>query len=247
MHRTIVLLAATLGCGLAPAGEAPKPLRAHMLSGSREYKSEASLATLRGHLESQYHVACTLSRGKDKGRELPGLEALDEADVLVVFCRRMRLPDDQLARIQAWCRAGKPVVGIRTASHAFQTWLAFDKEVLGGDYKGHGGMEKAVRVLIEEEARDHPILAGVEEWTRACKMYHNPELAEDVAVLLSRESKKGREPLAWARVYDDARDGRSFYTPMGLPPDFENPNFLRLLANAIFWTAKREPRPKPPQ
>jgi len=75
-------------------------------------------------------------------------------------------------------------------------------------------------------------------------MYHNPNLAEDVTVLLTRKGRKGKEPLAWARTYNKAKDGRSFYTPMGLPPDFENENFRKMLVNAIFWTAKRKVEPR---
>jgi HEAT repeat protein/type 1 glutamine amidotransferase len=210
-----------------------------MLSGSKEYRSAESLAAFKAWLESRYEARCTMSLGADGGRSLPGLDALKGADVLVVFCRRMKLPAEQLAPIRDWCRAGKPVVGIRTASHAFQTWLAFDKEVLGGDYKGHGRAEPQVRVTIASAGAGHPVLAGVWPWTRAGKLYRNPAPAGDVTVLLTGKGKGGAQPLAWVRT---RRGARVFYTSMGLPDDFQSADFRRLLANALFWTAARPVR-----
>jgi len=140
----------------------------------------------------------------------------------------------------AWCEEGKPVVGIRTASHAFQGWLEFDREILGGDYKGHGGAEEAVAFRIPEKARDHPVLRGVEEWTGPCKMYRNPSIAADATVLLIRSGESGPEPLAWIRTYDKRKDARCFYTSMGLVEEFRTEMFRRLLVNALFWTAKRD-------
>ena len=225
--------------GSLPAEAEEPPLRIHMISGSKEYESEPSLSALKSYLEKHYHVNCTLSLGSDGFRkDLPGIEALQQADVMLVFCRRVKPPEEQLELIKKWCAEGKPVVGIRTASHAFQGWLEFDKEVLGGDYRGHSGSEQ-VQVSIEDQARDHPILAGVKEWTRQGKFYHNPNLAEDVTLLLTGTSRSEKQPLAWARTYQKHNGGRSFYTSMGLPQDFENENFKRLLANAISWTAKR--------
>jgi len=242
MKRAASLALAWVVAGAALAGQ--MPLRVHMLSGSGEYKSEQSLRKLKAYLEKHYDAICTLSLGKDKGKDLPDLDKLDQADVLVVFCRRMRLPGDQLRRIKDWCKAGKPVIGIRTASHAFQNWLEFDKIVLGGDYSGHWGNERNVPAQLE--ARDHPILRGVEPWVRTSKYYKNPKIAKDATVLVTRLGKHGEKlPLAWARTYEPKTPGRAFYTSMGLPEDFDNPNFLRLLANAILWTADREPQAGP--
>jgi len=231
----LVLLAIN---GHLPA-RAVEPLRVHMLSGTKEYESEPSLVKLKEHLEKSYQVACTISRGHDGCTEFPGIEALDRADVLVVFCRRTRPVEQQLEKIKKWCAEGKPVVGIRTASHAFQDWLEFDKEVLGGDYHGHYGRDESVRVSLAEGAAGHPILEGIEPWTRLGKLYKNPDLADDVTLLLVGEGKNATEPLAWCRTYRKENDGRSFYTSMGLPEDFQDEPFLKLIAGAISWTAKR--------
>jgi type 1 glutamine amidotransferase len=209
-----------------------------MISGSEQYQSEESLLGFKAYLEEHYNVKCTMTLAKDKGSDLPGIEALDGADLMVVFCRRVKVPSEQLERIKEWRRKGKPVIGIRTASHAFQNWLEFDRAILGGDYKGHGGDEQT-RILIADDAKDHPILSGVKEWTRPGKLYRNPNLAEDVTVLLTGIGKNDRQPVAWCRTYDKEKGGRSFYTSMGYPHDFQNDNFRRLTLNAISWVAKR--------
>jgi len=243
-YRTGALIAAGIGVVILAgsgrsAARAAEPLRIQMLSGTKEYQSEPSLVKLKEDLEKSYRVACTISRGHDGCNDFPDIEALDRADVLVVFCRRTRPVQQQLEKIKQWCAEGKPVVGIRTASHAFQDWLAFDKEVLGGDYKGHYGRDESVRVSIAEGAAGHPILEGIGPWTRPGKLYKNPDLADDVTLLLIGEGKNATEPLAWCRTYHQQNGGRSFYTSMGLPADFDDERFLKLVAGAIWWTAKR--------
>ncbi len=239
--------AAAVGSAVAEdkAKEAP-PLKVHMISGSKEYKSEPSLKAFKTYLEAHYPVTCTLSLGQDGGKDLPNLEALDDADVMLVFCRRQKIDGEQIERIKAWCKAGKPVVGLRTASHAFQKFLEMDRDVFGGSYKGHGKGEP-VQVKVHEANKGHPILTGVSEWQRDGKLYRNPDNAEDAILLLTGtgETSKDTQPLAWARVYDKDADGRAFYTGMGYPHDFESANFQRVLVNAIFWTAKRPIPAKP--
>jgi len=74
-------------------------------------------------------------------------------------------------------------VGVRTASHGFQKWLEMDKEVLGGDYKGHFGAGVA-EVSPTDKGKDHPILKGVSQFKTNGSLYKNPNVAADVSVLL---------------------------------------------------------------
>jgi type 1 glutamine amidotransferase len=220
-----------------PAG----PLRVVMLSASGEYDSDASTAAFKAYLESKYDVKCTILLGKEKGTGVEGLEALDAADLMLVFTRRVTLPDDQLARVRKYCDAGRPVVGVRTASHAFQNWLEFDRDVLGGNYKGHYGAGPKADVTLAEGAKDHPVLAGVRPFSSAYSLYRNTGLAKDVTLLASATSDGKTEPVAWTRLHNN---GRVFYTSLGGPDDFKDENFRRLLVNAIFWTTGREAKEK---
>jgi len=240
MAKRIVLVGAILGlAATAVAGE--RPLRVCMLSGAWEYESHKSLPILKEFLEKNYGARCTIVQAERKqGDDVPGMEALDEADVMVVFMRRQRLKGEQLGRFKAWCEKGKPIVGIRTASHAVQTWLDFDKLVLGGNYRGHYG-KGTCTVTLTDEGKKHPILKGVEPFESQGSLYKNTGL-KATNILMFGEAGGHREPVAWTHTY---KDGRIFYTSLGHQGDFKNEHFLRLLTNAIFWVAEREPGKAP--
>src|SRR5438876_3535486 len=104
---------------LAPAsGQNAKPLRVCLVSGSHEYDSNKTLPILQTRLEKKGAV-CSRAFAKDKDdTHLPGLENLDTTDVMVLFTRRLKLQGEELERFKKYCLAGRPIVGIRTASHA---------------------------------------------------------------------------------------------------------------------------------
>ena len=206
-----------------------------LISGSAEYKSDASLAKLQEHLEKNHAVKCTRAFAKSE-TDLPGLENLNTCDVAVLFTRRLKLEGEQLERIKKYCLSGKPLVGIRTASHAIQTWLDLDKEVFGGDYQNHYKEGPLTEVKLVEPEKKHPILKGVTPYKSAGSLYKNPAIAKDAEVLLTGTIPDHTEPIAWTRNY---KGNRIFYTSLGHPKDFEEESYLRLITNAIFWTADR--------
>ena len=232
-----VLLAATTSWG-ADAQE----LHIHMLSGSGEYKSDVSLPKWAALLEKEGH-SCTIASGVKEDEDIANLK---KCDLLVVFCKRWKLDESALGHVKA-AATTKPVIGIRTASHAFQTWLAFDNEVMGGTYSGHGGNGE-VTVILQAENKSHPVLEGIAEgWKRQGKVYDNPPVAagkkgspkgkfkEDNVVLMQVNDKRNKPtPATWVR--ENANGQRVFYTSMGFVHDFEDERFLRLLSNAVRWT-----------
>lgn len=223
---------------VAPA-HAQAPLHIHLISGSDEYESESSLKTYKQYLETNYAVTITASWVHDGAENLPGLEHIPEADLLLVFARRMQLPAGQMDVIRRHWTQGKPVVGIRTASHAFRrsTNQVFDHEVLGGNYQGHFDDHP---VQVQNVAADHPVLDGVQPFTSR-KLYKAGELAAGATVLQTgtTETADGphTHPVTWTHQYEG---GRTVYTSLGVPEDFDNPSFRRLITNAIFWAAERE-------
>lgn len=218
-------------------------LSIHIISGSAEYESKPSLRALQRTLEDDYeNILVTASWGEDAGDHLHAICALAEADLALIFTRRMELPEEQLEYILEHFEAEKPAIGIRTSSHAFQDYLEMDAEIFGGDYAGHGD-DEPVEVEIVEGAEDHPILESVEPWSRPGKIYHNPELGPETTPLLWGVGQDSgiEEPLAWTNNYGE--DGRAFYTSMGMPDDFENENFRIMLFNAIQWTTDQSLTP----
>jgi type 1 glutamine amidotransferase len=172
------------------------------------------------------------------GDPIPGIDAIDRADLVIVFTRRLRPPGDQLAAFQKYCRTGRPIIAIRTASHAFQDWLAFDKEVLGGNYQSHYKPGPVASISLAQKAKDHPILAGVSPFTSTGSLYINSPLPEGSNLLLSGSIPDHTEPVAWTHAHNG---GRVFYTSLGVPDDFKNDTFRKLLDNALTWTTGHDP------
>jgi type 1 glutamine amidotransferase len=237
--KPLAIAVLLLLCPMVVLGADAPPLRVVMFSGSAEYNSNDSLAGFKKLLEERYHCQCTLNLVEEKGTKLPGIEGLETADVAIFFTRRVNLSDDQLAKVKAYVAAGKGVVGVRTASHGFQTWLEFDPQVLGGSYNNHYGKDAKAEVSINEKAKDHPILAGVKPFSITDKLYKNPKLADDATLLLRAKTESYSEPVAWARDAKAGERGRVFYTSLGTPEDFKNEQFRQMLANAVVWAGGR--------
>jgi type 1 glutamine amidotransferase/nicotinamidase-related amidase len=185
----------------------------------------------------------------DSKTDLPGTEAIEKADLLVLFMRRRELQENQLKRFKAYFDAGKPVVGVRTASHSFQNWLEFDKLVLGCNYGRHYGTgkegEQTAITLASKSAADHPILRGISfdgaGWNTNASLYRVTPLFDTATPLLKGKWRtEPEEPVAWTNTHNG---GRVFYTSLGHPDDFKDPHFRRLLLNGILW-ALDKPIPK---
>ena len=176
----------------------------------------------------------------DAPDDLPGLEKLADADLAVVYMRRRTLPPKQLAFIRAYIDVGKPIVGLRTASHSFQNWLAFDPQVLGGHYVGHhnnkGPQSPTSFVRVIPEMASHPILAGypTHEFRVTDWLYKvSPLVPTATPLIMGRVGdRQPHEPVAWINTN---RSARVFYTSLGHPDDFQTESFRKLLRNGIFW------------
>ena len=204
MRRLLALLVAcfvVLARGAAAAdpwlviegGEGPgKGKQVVLVSGDEEYRSEEALTQLAKILARHHGFGCTVLYAIDPATgeinpnvqtNIPGLEALRKADLMVIATRFRNLPDEQMKEIDDYLRAGKPVIGLRTATHAFnvpgnrayahygndyggdkKAWSeGFGRAVLGEkwiSHHGHHGHE-STRGLVAPAAKDHPILRGI--------------------------------------------------------------------------------------
>ena len=232
--------------------------RVVFISAESEYGAAETLPEFAHELKTQYGLYCEILQGSIERRgndrhELAGLETLTNADLAVLFARRRALPAGQMDYFRDYLNSGKPLVGLRTASHAFDTrgnapagyaeWRKLDAEVLGGNYHGHHGSGPKCTVTVAAEAEGHPILAGVKlPFTSNGSLYEVRPLAESAKpLLIGSIPDKEPEPVAWTNVYNKSR---IFYTSLGHTDDFRNAPFRRLLINAVFW-AMEKPVPKP--
>lgn len=183
----------------------------------------------------------------------PGIQAaLAGADVLVLSTRRRALPVEAMRAVRAHVAAGRAVVGIRTASHAFAVreperallagrgladWPEFDPEVLGGSYRGHHGAGPETVLSPAAGAAGDPLLRGVDfaGFRGHGSLYRCAPLAPGTRLLVTGSIPgQPEEPVTWVREVGGAKS-RVFYTSLGHPKDFEDARFRRLLLNGILW------------
>lgn len=161
-----------------------------LISGDEEYRSEEALPQLAKILATHHGFSCTVlfaidpSTGEidpNRNDNIPGLEALKTADLMVIATRFRNLPDDQMQHIADYLDAGKPVVGLRTATHAFNNpkspqfakyhWQSnvpgweqgFGRQVLGETWISHHGDhgKQSTRGVPAPGQQQHPILRGI--------------------------------------------------------------------------------------
>jgi putative membrane-bound dehydrogenase-like protein len=223
-----------------------------MLLGETEYKTGETLPKFAlDHLGKHFRVV-SLFLDEDSETNFPGIDAVRDADVVLVSARRRPLVPAELRVLRDAVAAGTPVVGIRTASHAFHLrnkpapagladWPDLDATVFGGSYSNHYGHDQQSLVWPLPAAKDHPILAGLPEaeFPGGGGLYQTAPLKPGTTELLRGrvEGVAEPEPVAWTFTRPDG--GASFYTSLGHPADFERPEFTTLLANAVTWAAKQ--------
>jgi type 1 glutamine amidotransferase len=227
--------------------------RVVFISAESEYGAAESLPGFAHELEVKYGLCCEILQGSTEKsgperHEILGMEALAKADLAVVFARRRAFPAQQMKYFRDYLNRGRPLIALRTSSHAFDTrgkhpdghveWRNFDPEVLGGNYHGHHGRGPTTTVTSADGAEGHPILAGVRTpFTSIGSLYETSPLTKSTNMLLiGTIPDKEPEPVAWTNRY---RKSRVFYTSLGHVDDFRNPQFRRLLINAVFWSLKK--------
>jgi len=213
----------------------PKPFTIVIATGEQEYHAYENLqAFSKDELEKIPGVKVVFINTTST-TDMPGLEVLKDADLLVMFMRRRSLPDEQLNAFKAYFDAGKPVVGIRTACHSFQTWLEFDGIVFGSHYNNHyPGKQGAMTLKTASSAMGDPLLRGVaKSWQTPTSLYKLFPLSETCTPIVNGTiDGHPSEPVAWTTKY---HGGRIFFSAIGATEDFQNPNFRRLLLNGMLW------------
>jgi uncharacterized protein len=254
-------LAVVVAAGVGLAAQTPAARRPHVVfvTGDDEYRSEISMPMIAAILEKHHGMRTSVAYArpgpKDKAH-IEGLEALERADLMVMYLRFRALPDAELTRVLKYVESGKPMVGFRTTTHAFlypkdspNAYLndGFGREVFGQKWIIHHGHKSTSTVAVDRENARHPILNGVADFPAASWLYHVAPLHGTNSVLLTGTSVNSDrtkqpqyppvQPVAWTREYKGAR---VFFTTLGHPADFEQPAMRRLTVNAILWALGRE-------
>ncbi|MHC4659227.1 MAG: ThuA domain-containing protein [Planctomycetota bacterium] len=270
------LTAGLVSCGHRPVKVRPvKVQKPHIVFviGDDEYRSEESMPQLAKILSVHHGFKCTLlfAINKETGEidprtldNIPGLEALKEADLMVLFARFRELPDDQMKHIIDYTDSGKPIMGLRTSTHAFRykehkdspyaKYSFRDKEFKGGygrqvlgetwinHYGGH--QKESTRGLVAKGMENHPIVKGIEGIWGPSDVYGITTLSGDSKPLIMGQVLVGMDPedkpnpdkkLVPVAWTKTYTGQRGKATTMGHGDDLKNEGFRRLLVNACYW------------
>ncbi len=249
-----------------------------LISGDEEYRSEESMPML-GKILSQrlgfdctVHFAINLETGfvdPNYQKNIPGLEKLKDADLMIIATRFRQLPDDQYRHIADFLNQGKPVIGLRTSTHAFTgsgksgefKWAEFGLKVLGEQWVAHHGKHKVegCRGEIVEANKTHEVMRGVTDVFALSDVYTVKNLDESRATVLLRGAitetldpaskilvndprNKPVQALAWFRTYvapDGKTTGQAFCTTAGASVDLLCEDLRRLVVNAALFLTKQ--------
>ncbi|MDA7597492.1 ThuA domain-containing protein [bacterium] len=188
-----------------------------LVAGDEEYRSEESMPMLGKILSQKHGFDCVVVFSWDKSGKyidpnnqegLIGLSELDDADLMVIGTRFRKPSEKEAAHLTAFMNAGKPVIGIRTATHAFnggqkfgdsETAIGFGqwgRKVLGEQWVSHHGRHKVqgARSVVEADNTTNNILRGVGEIFAPSDVYGVKHLTEEDTILLRATVTETLEP-----------------------------------------------------
>ena len=195
-----------------------------LLSGDEEYRSEETMPMLGQLLAQRFGFKCTVlfaidpdtgEINPDNQNNIPGIEALDNADLVILGLRYRQLPDDQMKHFDDYVNSHKPIIAYRTSTHAFaydedskspykkygnrqkEPWPGgFGQKYLGDTWIAHHGHHavESTLAIADPDNQSHPILTGVDEIWGPTDVYAITHLPESANVLLKGQVLKGMNP-----------------------------------------------------
>ncbi len=206
-----------------------------LVAGDDEYRSEESMPMLVKILSEHHGFKTTVlfpihpETGDivpNYQNNIPGLEQLATADLMIMLIRFRELPDEQAQYIEGFLKAGKPIIGLRTSTHAFAYqknkdsrfskwhWMSkvegwergFGQRIFGETWVNHHGNhgKEGTRGLIDgvKQANDHPVLRGVTDIWGPSDVYGIKHLPDDAEILVYGQSTAELDPnssLVWEK------------------------------------------------
>lgn len=259
MHKLILLFGLALLLSFSEKSAAQKKPLVVFVCGDHEYSGEETLPILAAELEKNYGFRVKVLKSypnQNAEKNIPGLEILKEADLAIFYLRWRQLVPEQLALIDEYLKSGKPIMGFRTTTHAFnfpkghesEKWNAFGEFALnappgwgGKAAHTHYGHNSTTDVSIIPKAKKHPILKGVapnfhvSSWLYRVLPDYPTKGSEWLLMGKSVNPDKAAidNPVAWAGT--NSFGAKVFTTTLGHPEDFSVEAFQRLVINAIHW------------
>lgn len=235
-HFRWLALIASVGAGLAPVAAAEnKPLRVALIAGAEPATAEAgaSLAALKQTLEKNAGLTATMVLPSSGSASLPSLGVLRQSDVAVIYGGSGELAAPDAAILRDFIGPNKGLVVIRAAMAKWSGWPDFLPEVLGAKRQGMFADGAPMRVI---NLFGHAIFTGINRLETQQGMPLYADLANDALMVMEGTVGESTAPLGWLRRWHNAR--LAHIVPAS-PELFRDDSYLRLLANAVLWSAQR--------
>lgn len=237
----VIVLLGLLGFS-AWSAETGAPLRVLVVTGGHGFKREPFFQIFKDNAEISFVEA----------RHVKDADAYERGDLLnhdvvVLYDMPKTITERQKSAFLSLFERGVGVVVLHHALVSFQHWPEYER-IIGGRYPeedGKGGVvtkqvgyEHDVKVPVVIAAREHPITAGLSDFTLHDEIYWGYRVGADVTPLLTTTHAKSGKTLGWTRTEGKSR---VVYLQSGHGPEaFENPNYRKLVAQSIRWASGKE-------
>ena len=243
-----------------------------LVSGDEEYRTEESMPMLAKILAEKHGFTCKVLFSWDEGgnyidpdnhRGVKGWHHLDKADLMIIGTRFRDPSTEDAKHITRFLNDGKPIIGIRTSTHAFKwlddrsfggkiTFKEFGPKVMGEGWVSHHGKHKVegARGVVEPANAKHPVLRSVKDIFGPSDVYGINALTSKDTILLRGQvteslnpnskpvanKNKPMQPLAWLHTYvsPNSSRGTTFCTTMGASVDLVSEDLRRLIVNGTY-------------
>jgi len=251
-----------------------RPLVAFIIA-ENEYHANQTLPAFAHELLLTRKVNCEFAPGKpvytgEGIHNIENLQILQDADLAVLQVRRRALPSYQMNLVRGYMKTGKPLVGLRTASHAFNAngpvpdlsgnddagkgkgskfldqWPEFDLEILGGNYQGHyGSLKTPVIYSIIPGMENHPLLKGIvqDEFNGAvAPLYslYKNRPLRSPDIQVLLEGKIPDKPAEPVMWINNQGKRTVFYTSLGHWEDWNNDTFHQIMLNVVDFLLEKQ-------
>jgi type 1 glutamine amidotransferase len=224
-------------------GQGAEKTRLLILSGSHRFETNQFFQVFKDNADVMFEAAA-----HPAAHERLRPESAKNFDVLVLYDYWQKITEEAKADFVNFLKAGKGLLILHHAVADYQQWPEYGK-ILGGRYylqptlvngveKPRSRAKEGLIIPVHIADPDHPITRGLKDFEIRDEVYGGYDIAPESHVLLTTTLSNNAPYLAWVKTYEAAR---VVYLQLGHDHfAYEDPNYRRLLAQAIRWVARRE-------
>ena len=236
-----LLLAILLGAQAAPAADSK--IRVLIITGGHGFNEKAFFDVFKSNPEIAFTHA---AHGKTNANVYEREDVLSY-DAVALYDMPRNITEAQKKKFLSLFERGVGLVVLHHALVSYQHWPDYER-IIGGRYPEEDGKngvvtpqvgyQHDVEVPVVIVAKDHPVTAGMSDFTIRDEIYWGFRVRPDVTPLITTTQPKSGKPLGWTR---NEGKSRIVYLQLGHGPEaFENPSYRKLVAQSIRWVARQE-------